>query len=630
MRYDADQQKLFNRRTALLAGGKLMLFSALAGRMYYLQVLEADRYSTLADENRINLRLLPPPRGRIIDRFGIPLADNQENYRVVLISEQTPTIESTLDALAAIIEITDGDRTRILREARRKRSWVPVTVRENLSWQEVARIEVNAPDLPGVLIDVGQSRDYPYGALTAHVLGYVAAVNEEEANGDRLLLLPGFRIGKNGVEKTFDLSLRGKGGSSQVEVNAFGRMIRELSRQEGQPGAELRLSLDWEVQKVAAERLPPDSSSTVVMDIHTGEVLAMASNPGFDPNAFNRGLTPQEWRALSQNSQSPLTNKAIAGQYAPGSTFKMVVALAALEAGIIGPESTFFCNGSLALGNARFHCWKRGGHGHVGLRDGLKWSCDVYFYEVAKRVGIDRIAAMAERLGFGQTLMPDLNGEQPGLVPTRDWKQAVIGSPWQGGETLVTGIGQGYLLATPLQLAVMTARLANGGVAVTPRLTMGEASPAASDVTYPPTFPSLNLRPAHLALVRDGMNAVVNETRGTAHGARLEIPGFEMAGKTGTSQVRRISKTERAAGVVRNEDLPWERRDHALFVAYAPVEQPRFAISVVIDHGGGGSTAAAPVARDIMRFIGERYAPKNPTLPSAGLPKDTFGAGGNG
>jgi len=606
MRHDADQQKLFNRRTALLAGGKLVLLSAIAGRLYYLQVLESDKYRTLADENRINLRLLPPPRGRIVDRFDVPLADNQQNYRVVLISEQTPAVEQTLDALGAIIDISEAERTRILRETRRRRSWVPVTVRENLGWEEVARIEVNAPDLPGVLIDVGQSRDYPHGTTTAHVLGYVAAVNEAEANGDRLLLLPGFRIGKNGVEKTHDLALRGKGGSSQVEVNAFGRMIRELSRKEGQPGAEVRLSIDLEIQRKVASLLPAESSSAVVLEIRTGQVLAMASTPSFDPNAFNRGLTSDEWRGLSQNPMAPLINKAIAGQYAPGSTFKVVVALAALEAGVISPDTDVYCNGATAMGSAVFHCWKKGGHGRVSLRDGMKWSCDVYFYEVAKRLGIDRIAAMAERLGLGQTLMSDLPGEQPGLIPTRAWKQKATGTSWQGGETLVAGIGQGFITTTPLQLAVMTARIASGGLAVLPRLTVdAPGSP-------PPAFPDLGLKPEHIRLVIDSMDAVVNEPRGTANGARIKEPEMAMGGKTGTSQVRRISKAERDRGVIKNEDLPWERRDHALFIAYAPIKAPRYACSVVVEHGGGGSTVAAPLARDILRFVQERN--RTPTV----------------
>ena len=630
MRHDGDQQKLFTRRTALLAGGKLLLLSALTARMYYLQVLQADRYRTLADENRINLRTLLPPRGKIVDRFGMPLANNQDNYRVLLLSEQSPTIESTLDALGTIIEISDNDRKRIIREARRKRSWVPVTVRENLSWQEVARIEVNAPDLPGVLIDIKKSRNYPHGNVTAHVLGYVAAVNKKEANGDRLLLLPGFRIGKDGIEKTYDVALRGKGGSSQVEVNAFGRVIRELSRQEGLPGTELRLSLDLEVQKKAAESLPPESSAAVVFDIHTGAVLAIASTPSFDPNAFNRGMDRKEWQELSNNPMAPLINKATAGQYAPGSTFKLVVALAALESGIISPDTRFFCNGSLQLGNATFHCWKHDGHKHVSMRNGIKWSCDVYFYEIAKQIGIDRIGAMSQKLGLGQTLIPDLQGEQSGLIPTREWKQAVIGSSWQGGETLHMGIGQGYVLATPLQLAVMTARIANGGYAVMPRLIMKDISPDDRRTPKATKSPSLNLNPANLAVIQDAMNAVVNERGGTANSARINIAGMEMAGKTGTSQVRRIKKVERLAGVIRNRDLPWERRDHGLFVAYAPAAKPQYAISVVVEHGGSGSTTAAPVAREIMKLLQERHAPKTLAAPTARIRSSPLDANSNG
>ena len=383
--------------------------------MYYLQVIESARYATLAEENRINLRLLAPPRGRIVDRFGVPMAVNQQNYRVLLISEATDDVDETLELLGAIIPIGDGDKRRILREIRRRRGFVPVTVRENLNWEEVARIEVNTPDLPGVMIDVSQSRHYPDGEDTAHVLGYVAAVSEAELGGDPLLELPGFRIGKAGIEKVYDLALRGTGGSSQVEVNALGRVIREMRRQEGQPGAEVTLTIDLELQRMVVRRLAGESASIVVMDVHTGDVLAMASTPSFDPNAFNKGLSAEAWRGLVANPKAPLTNKAIRGQYAPGSTFKIVVALAALNKGAITPETTFFCPGFLRLGNAKFHCWKRGGHGTVDLATGITQSCDVYFYETALRTGIDRIAAMARRLGFGRRLGLDLPGEQPGL-----------------------------------------------------------------------------------------------------------------------------------------------------------------------------------------------------------------------
>ncbi|MFA7431389.1 MAG: penicillin-binding transpeptidase domain-containing protein, partial [Rhodospirillaceae bacterium] len=337
---DGDRAKLFTRRAAMLGAGKVALVSALAARMYYLQIIEGDKYKTLADENRISLRLLPPPRGRIVDRFGVPMAINQQNFRVLLVSEQTRDVGATLDTLSEIILLTDFDRQRVVREIRRKRSFMPVTVRENLSWEEMARIHVNAPDLPGVIIDEGLARAYPYGDDAAHALGYVAAVSEAELTDDPLLDLPGARIGKGGIEREFDLALRGRGGNSQVEVNAVGRVIRELSREEGEPGAEVQLTLDVRLQEFASRQIGDESGACVVMDVHTGEVLAYAAQPSFDPNSFNRGLTPEEWKDLVSNPKAPLTNKPIAGQYAPGSTFKMMVALAALEAGVIRPEQT--------------------------------------------------------------------------------------------------------------------------------------------------------------------------------------------------------------------------------------------------------------------------------------------------
>jgi len=487
---------------------------------------------------------------------------------------------------------------------RRRRRFVPVTVRENLNWEEVARIEVNAPDLPGVMIDVGESRYYPYGEETAHVLGYVAAVSEDEINGDDPLLeLPGFRIGKAGIEKVYDRELRGTGGSSQVEVNALGRVIRELSRQEGEPGAEVVLTIDLALQKMVTERLAGESAAAVVIDVRTGDVLALASTPGYDPNAFNKGLSTEEWKALITNPRTPLIDKAIAGQYPPGSTFKTIVALAALEKGVISPSATVFCPGYLRFGKALFHCWKRGGHGNVDMIRAITESCDVYFYEVARRTGIDRIAAMAERFGLGKTLGLDLPGEQPGLVPTRDWKRATLDEPWHKGETLITGIGQGYLLTTPLQLAVMVARLANGGYAVVPRLAR-QGAPAKGekgDGAPPgPRLKSMGLSSSHLNIVLTGTRNVVNSPHGTARRARIKEEGFEMGGKTGTVQVKRITKAEREQGLRKNKDLPWKDRDHAIFIGYAPVQSPRYAVSVLVEHGGGGSHTAAPIARDIL------------------------------
>ncbi len=600
-REDNDRYKVFTRRAAVLGGVKLVLVSVLVGRMYQLQVLESSRYKMLADENRINLRLLPPPRGRILDRYGKPMAVNRENYRVLLVAEKAGDVARALDFLSQLIPISDYDRRRIQRETKRRRSFVPITVRENLSWDEVSKIEVNAPDLPGVVIDVGQSREYRLGPRAAHVLGYVAAVSEKELTGDPLLELPGFRIGKSGIEKIHDLVLRGKAGNSQMEVNAVGRAIQELSRQEGQPGADVTLTIDADLQSFAVERMEKENSAAAaVLEIHTGEVLALVSTPGYDPDAFNTGLSGDQWRAILRHPYAPLTNKAISGQYSPGSTFKVVVALAALEGGIIDPEQKFFCRGWLSMGRARFHCWKRGGHGWMNLKNGIKQSCDVYFYEVAKRVGIDRIAKMANRLGLGQVSGVGLPNEKRGLIPTRAWKRAVTGVPWQKGETLVAGIGQGFVLATPLQLAVMTARIANGGKAVKPRLVRAIGSGGETRAVDIPAPPSLGISDQSLRLITQAMNAVTNELRGTARRARIKEKGMEMAGKTGTSQVRRISKRERETRVLKNHERPWKDRDHALFIGFAPVHKPRFAVSVVVEHGGGGSKVAAPIARDLL------------------------------
>jgi penicillin-binding protein 2 len=473
-------------------------------------------------------------------------------------------------------------------------------VRENLTWEEVARIEVNAPDLPGLSIDVGQTREYPDGETAAHLLGYVAAVSEAEQTGEPMLNLPGFRIGKNGVEKVHDLPLRGKAGNSQFEVNAVGRVMRELARQEGQPGQDLALTLDMGLQRLAMERLSQEAAATaVVMDVNSGDVLVMASSPSYDPNAFARGLTPEEWGQLSTDERTPLINKAIAGLYAPGSTFKLAVALAALESGI-GSDARTFCRGQVDLGSARFHCWKKGGHGSLDMVGGLEQSCDVYFYELARRVGVDRIAATSAKLGLGRKVDIEIPGEKPGLVPTRAWKLAATGVPWQPGETLVAGIGQGYVLATPLQLAVMTARVANGGKAVAPRLYRDIVRGELSAPKPVPDWPSIGVSEAALAVVQRGMWAVSNGSRGTARGARIAKEPFEMAGKTGPSQVRRITRRERETRVLKNEEKPWNERDHALFVGYVPAAAPRYAAAVVVEHGGGGSAVAAPIARDLL------------------------------
>ena len=600
---EQERDKTFTRRSLIVGGGMTALLSTLVARMYYLQVMEADRFLTMAEENRINLRLIRPSRGSILDRFGEPLAVNRQNFRALIVAEDAGEVEETLDRFSQIVALDQETRERIIRDIRRKRKFVPVTMRDNLTWDQVSRLEVNAPNLPGINIEVGETRHYPYRSLTSQVIGHVGAVSEKELTGDPVLELPGFRIGKKGVERQNDLALRGTAGRRQVEVNAMGRVIRELNRDDALPGSDTVLTIDAKLQVFAQQRMMGEkSASAVVMDVHSGEVLALASVPSFDPELFVRGLSTQQWRNLINDPLGPLNNKAISGLYNPGSTFKMLVAIAALESGI-GPGYTVYCPGHMRLGNHRFHCWRRWGHGKLDMRDALKQSCDVWYYDVAWKVGIEKIAEVARRFGLGERVGIDLPGERGGVVPTKAWKLANIGEPWQGGETLVNAIGQGFVLTSPLQLAVMTARLVNGGKAVTPRLTRGFhlEDPLAKE--HPPVqgpFPDIGVSEHHLALMRDAMDAVVNERRGTARGSKIEEEGFEMGGKTGTSQVRRITKEERAAGVIKNEDLPWHRRDHALFVGYAPIKAPRYCCSVVVEHGGGGSKVAAPIARDLL------------------------------
>lgn len=597
---DTDRQRFFTRRAALLAGGQLGLLTALVGRMYYLQVVESERYQTLAEENRINMGLLSPSRGRILDRFGVPVAVNQQNYRVLIKSENTPDVPAVLDRLAMIIPIDADEKARILKEIRRKKKFVPVTVREFLEWEDVARLEVNAPDLPGVTIDVGERRFYPNGFAAAHILGYVGAPRREDLTGDPLLELPGFRIGRSGIERAFDKPLRGSAGASQLEVNAVGRVIRELDRQEGDAGRDVVLTMDMDLQRTSMRRLGEESGAVVVMDVETGGVIVQASTPSFDPNAFTEGLSDAQWRSLADNERAPLRNKAIAGEYAPGSTFKMIVALAALEEGVVSANSSFFCSGHIEVGDGKFHCWRREGHGHVDLSRGIAESCDIYFYEIARKVGIDKISKMAPRFGLGTNLGLDVPGERSGLIPTKAWKRAVIGQPWVLGETLVAGIGQGFVLTTPLQLATMTARMVNGGKPVLPHLARDVVTRGELVQRQAETYTPIGVNPRHLKLVMDAMTKVTQDPSGTAFAARIQQPGMSMAGKTGTVQVRRISQRERDDGVIKNRDLEWKYRDHALFVGYGPIEKPRYAIAVVVEHGGGGSAVAAPIARDVM------------------------------
>lgn len=594
MHQEADRAKLFGRRTLLIGGAQTALFGVLGYRLHHLQIERQQDFQLLAEDNRVSQRLIVPPRGRIFDRHGRPLARNTPIYRVTVTREDAGDVRRALERLAGVISLDDALIESIVARANAHRSFVPIAVREDLSWDEVTRIAVRAPELPGIVLESSLVRDYPYPVACAHVLGYVGPVNSDEqaADPDPMMRQPGLQIGKNGIEAAYDKVLRGQAGKRQIEVNAVGRQIRDLASLDGSPGEDIRLSLDLELQRFCFERLSNElAASAVVVDVHTGEVLALASVPSFDPRPFATGLSQAQWLEWRDNPRTPLVNKSIRGQYPPGSTFKMVTGLAALEAGI-SPQYESFCPGFMSLGRARFHCWKEHGHGRVALTQALAQSCDVYFYDVARKIGVDAIAAMARKLGLGSLTGIDLPGERPGLMPTSQWKKQTLGEKWQKGETLVVGIGQGFVSATPLQIALMTARLCNGGRAVTPSFALRP------DLVEP--APLIGISQASLKAVLHGMREVVHGPRGTARRAALGLPGVEMGGKTGTSQVRRITKAERAAGLHKRKDKPWEHRHHALFTCFAPYDAPRYALAVIVEHGNSGSKAAAPIAKDIM------------------------------
>ena len=597
---DIDESARRITRRALVVGAvQFGIVGALGVRMQKLQIEQADQFRLLAEENRINIRLIPPARGLIFDLNGRPIAANEQNYRIVMVREDARDVGEILERLTKLVPLDPEDLARAMEEMRRRSSFVPVTIADRLTWEDVARVSVNAPALPGITAEVGLSRIYPWGADLGHVVGYVGPVSDYDLSRiddqDPLLQIPKFQIGKTGAENKLERRLRGSAGTKRIEVNAVGRVMRELDRKEGNSGADVQLTIDARLQSYVQARLDSVSAGAVVLDLENGDLRAVASAPTFDPNMFVRGISVADWRDLNENKFRPLAAKAVQGTYPPGSTFKIVTALAALEDGKVTPEETIRCKGWVDIYGTRFHCWKRAGHGNMNLHESLKQSCDSYYYEISQRVGIDKIAAMARKLGLGTRHDLPLSAVAEGLAPDKAWKKRVRDQDWRIGDTVNASIGQGYVLSSPLQLAVMAGRLATGRD-ITPRLVRAidgkeEPSGAGEDI---------GLNENYLRRVRAAMDDVSNSNRGTAYRSRINAPEMKMAGKTGTSQVRRITAEERAVGVTRNEDLPWERRDHALFVSFAPVENPRFAVAVIVEHGGSGSTAAAPIARDIM------------------------------
>ncbi len=603
-----SRQKIFNRRSIFMLGGQLTIFGILGGRLTYLQLLESDRYKTLADENRIRSRLVAPERGHIFDRNQLELARNTDNYRILLIPEEADNVKNTLRQLSKIVVLPASTQKKILEDVSRSPVFQPIELIEHLNWVEVSKIEIERLNLPGVYIDAGQERIYPQGNLYAHIIGFVAQPNQKEVKQSRLFSIPGFHIGKNGLEKFYEPNLRGEGGALHLEVNASGRPLKEVKKVPATRGKNIRLSIDNRLQDYVTQRMSSVKAGAVVlMDVHSGEVLSMVSTPDFDPNKFVRGIEQLEWDNLLNNPYKPLSNKAVSGLYAPASTFKPVVTLAALENGL-SPHTRHFCSGSIPYGRRKFYCWARWGHKNVNITKAMSNSCDVWFYKVALETGVDEIAKYARMFGLGTDLNIQLHNNKIGTVPDIEWKQKVIGSNWESGETLITGIGQGYLTATPLQLATMTARFVNGGYAVKPTLLMLDDDK--KDLLFnqnQPIFGKLPVKDSHLALINRGMYQVVNHRTGTAYNSRVTNPNFAFSGKTGTAQVRNISEKERETGVIASHLLDWKKRDHALFVGYAPVRKPRWAISVVVEHGNSGSIAAAPIARDVLVNVQRLY-----------------------
>ncbi len=590
----------FTRRALLLGGLQVGAFTLIAGRLYQLQVMEGRRFGPLAEDNRISQRGLVPVRGRILDRHGRVLASNVESFRVTMLPGEKTRMRVSLAALQPLLKLSSDDIERILARARGASRVNPVELKAGLDFDTIAQVGLLIPHLPGVETEIELQRTYSDGRVAGHVVGYVGSVDRYAMDDAQFLKLPHVRVGKAGVELGMDVELRGSGGARKFEVDARGRIVRHLGHTDPTPGNDVVVTIDTEFQARVMQRLSGERrAAAVVMDVRTGEVAAMVSIPAFDPNQLTIHFEDTAWEKLQADENKPLLNRAISGQYPPGSTFKMVTALAALEAGAVDIDEHITCRGSFELADRTYRCWRRDGHGRLDLNGALKESCDVYFYTLAERIGVDKIASMARRLGLGQIYAAGIGAQKPGLIPDTGWKRAALGRTWLRGETILAGIGQGYVLATPLQLAVMTARLATGR-AVVPTLVRrpGDAVPEQQ------VFPPLDVPQAGLEAVRRAMVGVVNDAGGTGGNAALEDNAVVIAGKTGTSQVRSAD-----AG---SPDDPFEHRDHALFVSYFPADAPRYSVAVVVEHGGAGGTMAAPIVRDIIAMImaGDPVAPR--------------------
>ncbi len=596
-----------NRRMFILATAKVIILGGLISRLFFLQVKENKKYLTLSDKNRIREWKLPPVRGNFEDYFGNTIAGNFEAYQLHLIPEEVENFRYTINRIKNILGLSEKQFQRVLKKKKEIKSWETLIVSNNLSWENFSKINNNLYDLNGVKPVISISRNYPFREYYTHVLGYVSQANEQDILSNENIkekFVQGLKVGKIGLEKTFENDLIGNNSIERYEVNAYGRRISQLAFQKGDHGKTIKLTIDTEIQKLSNELLAEKAGSICVMDIFTGHIIAMHSSPSFDPNQFVFGISSDNWQLIRNNPMKPLINKSLSGNYSPGSTIKPIVALSALENGIVSPKFTVQCKGHknpLELYGQTYHCWKKEGHGFVNMREAMKQSCDTYFYEVARKLGVDRLSETAKKFGLGEKVFGDLfENEKNGLIPSTFWKKNALGRNWLLGETIITGIGQGYIQTTPIQLCLMTAQIANGGHKIYPKLVIDENN------NEDDKFMSLVNQSRNIKIVQDAMFSSTNEVRGTSFKSRIEDPKYQFAGKTGTAQVKRITKKDRELDLETSE-IPYEERDHALYIAFGPYKNPRYALSILVEHGGSGSKVAAPLAKKLFKKIIDRH-----------------------
>ncbi len=607
---------IINRRMFIIGAAKIVVFAGIITRLFSLQINENKKYLTLSDKNRIREWKLPPTRGSIVDYFGNVIAGNLKVYQLHIIPEQVENFNYLLSRLKNLLQLSDKNIAKILNQKKKLKPWDSIIVSENLSWSQFLKINNYLYDLVGVKPVMTISRNYPFSDIYTHVLGYVSQPNEEDILQSEIIqerFVPGMKVGKLGLEKRLENHLIGVNAIQRYEVNAYGKRINQLEYQKGQQGSKIRLTLDTEVQKLSANLLKDRAGSISVMDIYTGEVIAMYSSPSYNPNLFLFGISQDEWQLIRNNPLKPLINKTLSGLYSPGSTIKPIVALSALENKIVDTKFKVKCTGKTKLYGQTFHCWKEKGHGQVSLKNAMKQSCDTYFYEIARLLGVDRLKITAEKFGLGKKVLGEyFDNEKSGLFPNTTWKKNNLGKGWVLGETLITGIGQGYTQTTPLQLCLMTAQIANGGYSIKPKiivnnnpLTLDQAKKSMKEQNLNNLNAQLFNDPKNIKIVQEAMFSSTNEIYGTSYKSRIDDPKYQFAGKTGTAQVKRISKRERELDL-KIEQIPYNDRDHALYIAYGPYKNPRYALSIIVEHGGSGSRAAAPMAKELFKLIIDR------------------------